>query len=148
MEKNKTTKKQKNKTKQKHKNNRNLFRGSEFLKNGSQQVTLTSSLLSILCQNSFEFGLKGTFNSFQCFILNRYYDCDYAYVIDNPPFCSAFRNSKICSCCNEFKIHHLNHFKYKTIFEKKFRNCYLWTSGCGATDFFMQEHGWICKVAG
>lgn len=131
-------------------NNQELFRGSELLKNGSQQATLTASLQSILCQNFFEFGLKGTFNSFWCFILNRYYDCDYAYVIDNLPFCSAFRNSKICSCCNEFKIQHLNRFKYKTSFEKKFffRNCYLWTSGCDGTNLFMQEHGWICKVVG
>lgn len=75
---------------------------------------------SLFYVSFFEFGLKGTFNSFSCFILNRYYDCDYAYVIDNLPFCSDFRNSKICSCCNEFKIQHLNRFKYKTSFEKKF----------------------------
>lgn len=90
----------------------------------------------------FEFGLKGTFNTFQCFILNRYYDYDYAHVIDNLPFCSAFRNSKICSCYNDFKVQHLNHFKYKTSFEKKkIRELLFMNTGCGGTNFSMQECG-------
>lgn len=101
-------------------NNQKLFRGSELLKNGSQQATLTVLLPSILCWNSLSLAWREHFNSFQCFILNRYYDCDYAHVIDTLPLCSAFRNSKICSCCSEFKVQHLNHFKYKTSFEKKF----------------------------